>query len=138
MHEKILAAAAVAMMLALPVTAQAQGIVGGAQEGAHAGDRAAGPVGGIVGGVLGAVGGGIAGLIGDDQRPRFREYATHQNRPSYAYDGSVAVGATLPGEGVTYYDVPSEYGVRDYRYTIVNGQPVLVDPRSHRIVEVIE
>jgi hypothetical protein len=28
--------------------------------------------------------------------------------------------------------------VRDYRYAIVNGQPVLVDPRTHRIVEVIE
>ena len=138
MHVKILAAAAVAMMFALPVAVQAQGIVGGAEEGAHDGNRAAGPVGGIVGGVVGAVTGGIAGLIGDDQRPRFREYVVRENRPSYAYDGSVAVGAALPNEGVTYYDVPPEYGARDYRYTIVNGQPVLVDPRTHQIVEVIE
>ena len=31
-----------------------------------------------------------------------------------------------------------EYGVRDYRYTVVNDRPVLVDPRSRRIVEVVE
>jgi hypothetical protein len=30
--------------------------------------------------------------------------------------------------GVTYYAVPPEYGVRDYRYTVVNDRPVLVDP----------
>jgi hypothetical protein len=44
----------------------------------------------------------------------------------------------LPEEGVTYYDVPPEYGVRDYRYTVVNSRTVLVDPRTHRIVQVIE
>jgi hypothetical protein len=44
----------------------------------------------------------------------------------------------LPEAGVTYYDVPQEYGVRDYRYTIVNDRPVLVDPRTRRIVEVVE
>jgi hypothetical protein len=47
------------------------------------------------------------------------------------------VGAELPSAGVTYYDVPEEYGVRGYRYTIVNERPVLVDP-GYRIVEIIE
>jgi hypothetical protein len=32
---------------------------------------------------------------------------------------------------------PREYGIRGYRYTVVNDRPVLVD-RSHRIVEIIE
>jgi len=37
------------------------------------------------------------------------------------------------GDGVTYYDVPQEYGVRDYRYTVVNGRTVLIDPHTpHR------
>jgi hypothetical protein len=40
--------------------------------------------------------------------------------------------------GVTYYDVPHEYGAPDYRYTVVNGRTVLVDPRTHRIVEIVE
>jgi hypothetical protein len=29
---------------------------------------------------------------------------------------------------VTYYEVPQEYAVREYRYTVVNDRPVLVDP----------
>jgi hypothetical protein len=58
--------------------------------------------------------------------------------PSYAYREDVRVGAVLPEEGVTYYDVPPEYGAREYRYTVVNDRTVLVDPRTHRIVEVVE
>ena len=54
------------------------------------------------------------------------------------YQGEVRTGAVLPAEGVTYYDVPSEYGVREYRYTVVNDRPFLVDPRTRRIVEVVE
>jgi hypothetical protein len=38
---------------------------------------------------------------------------------------------------VTYYEVPEQYGVREYRYTIVNDTPVLVDPRSHKVVQII-
>ena len=49
-----------------------------------------------------------------------------------------AVGAVLPEEGVTYYDVPPEYGVREHRYTVVNGRTVLVEPRTRRIVEIVE
>ena len=55
---------------------------------------------------------------------------------SYPYPGQVVVGAELPG-AMTYYDVPPEYEVTEYRYTVVNDTPVLVDPRTHRIVEVI-
>ena len=44
----------------------------------------------------------------------------------------------LPLSGVQYYEAPPEYGVRDYRYTIVNDRTVLVDPRTHRIIEIIE
>ena len=123
---------------AAPMTAQAQGVVRGAQEGAAEGDRAAGPIGGAVGGAIGAVTGGVAGLLGVDQRPRFREYVVRQHPAPYVYDRPVAVGAVLPETGVTYYDVPPDYGVQGYRYTVVNGQTVLVDPRTHRIIEVIE
>jgi hypothetical protein len=77
-------------------------------------------------------------VFGVDQRPRFRDYAVREHHRSYAYDRAVAIGAELPDGGVTYYDVPTEYGVRNYRYTIVNGTTVLVDPATHRIVDVIE
>ena len=138
MRMNIFSAVAIAAF-AFPIAASAQGIAGGAAEGAHDGNRAAGPVGGVVGGVVGAVGGGIAGLLGVDQRPRFRDYAVRERHESYVYDRPVVVGGVLPGQGVTYYEVPTEYGVQgDYRYTIINGHPVLVDPRTGRIVQIIE
>ena len=127
----------VAAVLALPGLAQAQGVPGGAAEGAAQGGAAAGVPGAIVGGVVGGVAGGVAGVLGVEQRPRFRTYVVEQRRPSYAYREQVRVGAQLPTDGVQYYEVPAEYGVRGYRYTVVNERPVLVD-RSHRIVEVIE
>ena len=76
--------------------------------------------------------------IPEAMRPRFREYVVREARPSFAYSGQVVVGAELPAAGVTYYDVPTEYGVSDYRYTIVNDRPVLVEPRSRRVIQVIE
>jgi len=35
-------------------------------------------------------------------------------------------------------EVPREYGVTRYRYTVVNDRSVLVDPSTHRIVQVID
>lgn len=134
----IIAIIATASSLLIPMHLSAQGVPGGVERGAREGDRAAGPVGAIVGGTVGGVVGGIAGLLGADQRPRFQHYVVEQHRPSYIYRGDVRVGAELPEAGVTYYDVPVEYGVRDYRYTVVNDRTVLVDPRTHRIVEVVE
>ena len=95
-------------------------------------------MGAIVGGTIGGVLGGIAGGLGADERPRFHSYVVEQRRPSYRYQGDVSEGTELPEEGVTYYEVPGEYGAREYRYTIINDRPALVDPRSHRIVEVVE
>ncbi len=138
MTSKLLLAAATAAVLGLPLTAQAQGTVRGAQEGAAAGAAAAGPVGGVVGGAVGAATGTVGGILGVDDRPRFRSYVRERHLPSYRYNEDVRVGAVLPSSGVTYYDVPSEYRVKQgYRYTIVNDEPVLVDPHTHRIVEVI-
>ena len=92
----------------------------------------------MVGGVVGSVVGRVASVLGVDQRPRFHSYVVEQHRPSYRYGEEVRVGAVLPEEGVTYYDVPPEYGVHDYRYTVVNGRTVLVEPRTRRIVEIVE
>ena len=132
----VLSAATLAVaLLTIPVAANAQsGAATGAATGAVTGAVVGGPVGAAVGGVAGAVAGGIA----DDQRPKFRTYVTSERRPSYAYKEKVVVGAKLPTSGVTYYDVPKEYGVTKYRYTVVNNRPVLVDPGTHSIVQVIE
>src|SRR3984893_12182152 len=121
--------------LSLPLAAHAQnGAAAGATTGAVTGAVVGGPVGAAVGAGVGAVAGGIA----DDTRPRFRSYVQERHVPSYREDGGVRVGEDLPSSDVTYYDVPHEYGVTKYRYTVVNDRTVLVDPSTHRIVQVIE
>jgi len=135
MNKTLLTAAAVIGSLTLPVAAYAQG---GAATGATAGAIGGAVVGGPVGAVVGGVGGLVVGGIADETRPRFRTYVVQQNIPSYTYSSQVVVGAELPAAGVTYYEVPAEYGVREYRYTVVNNRPVLVDPRTRRIVQVID
>lgn len=59
----------------------------------------AGPVGATVGGVVG----GMVGVLGVDERPRFRSYVAEQRRPSYQYREDVRVGVELPKDGVKYY-----------------------------------
>ena len=81
---------------------------------------------------------GDAGGIAVDQRPAFRQYIIRERVPDYTIPDRVVVGGVLPETGVTYYDVPQTFGVTPYRYTVVNGRTVLVEPRSRRIVQVIE
>ena len=135
MNYKLLTGVALATALSFSAAANAQnGAAAGATTGAVTGAIVGGPVGAAVGAGVGAVAGGIA----DDTRPRFGSYVSERRVPSYRYDREVVVGADLPSSGVTYYEVPREYGVTKYRYTVVNDRTVLVDPSSHRIIQVIE
>jgi hypothetical protein len=125
MRNRILAIAAIsgalaaAGAIAVPVTAQAQSDT------------------------VGIVRGGTV-IINDDegiavaQRPAFREYIVRERVPTYTIPDRVVVGGVLPDAGITYYDVPQTYGSTPYRYTVVNGQTVLVEPRSRRVVQVVE
>ncbi len=117
MRNKLLAVAAIAGALGVPLAAQAQtvGIVRG--ESVIVDDDA-----------------GIA----VDQRPAFREYIVRERVPNYTIQERVIVGGVLPEAGVTYYDVPQTFGATPYRYTVVNGQTVLVEPRTRRIVQVVD
>jgi Protein of unknown function (DUF1236) len=137
MRIHLLAAGATLALLVAPVAAQTQGEAGaaaGATTGAVGGAIVGGPVGAVVGGVAGAIVGGLAA----DQQPRFRQYVVTRNVPSHRYAEEVRVGTVLPPTGVTYYEVPAEFGVRDYRYTVVNDRVVLVEPRTHRVVQIIQ
>ena len=119
MRNRILAIAAIAGAISVPIAAQAQSDT------------------------VGIVRGGSV-IINDDQgiavdqRPAFREYIVRERVPNYTIPDRVIVGGVLPETGVTYYDVPQTYGVTPYRYTVVNGQTVLVEPRSRRIIQVVE
>ena len=92
---------------------------------------------------MGVVGGGTV-VIGEhegitiEQRPAFREYVVRERVPTFTIPERVTVGGVLPEAGITYYDVPQTYAATPYRYTVVNGQTVLVEPRSRRIVQVVD
>jgi hypothetical protein len=64
----LMIAASVLAVLAMPLAAQSQGVIRGAEEGAATGNRAAGPAGAAVGGVGGGVVGGVKGILGIPQR----------------------------------------------------------------------
>jgi hypothetical protein len=96
-----------------------------------------GPAGAAVGAVGGAAAGAIVGGISADHRTEFRTYVKEQKVPSVAYREKVVVGATLP-ETVTYREVPAKFGKTEYRYTVVNDQTVLVEPKTRKIVQIIE
>src|SRR4051812_3550985 len=133
MKKVILGSLLMALVSSTSAFAQS-GAATGAATGAVGGAIVGGPAGAAVGATVGAVAGGIA----DESRPRFRTYVGGQRHPSYRYDREIRVGADLPSSGVTYYEVPREYGVTKYRYTVVNDRTVLVDPATHRIVEIID
>ena len=119
MRNKLLAIAAIAT-LGAPIAAQAQsGITTGVVRGGTV----------IVNDVDG---------IAVDQRPAFREYVIRERVPTYTIPDRVVVGGVLPEAGITYYDVPQTYGATTYRYTVVNGQTVPVEPRTRRIVQVVD
>lgn len=99
----------------------------GAVGGAIAGAVIAGPVGAVVGGVAGAALGAAV-----EPPAEVRTYVTsHPLDPVYV-EGEVVVGATLP-EGVQFAQVP-DY---EYAYVYVNGVPVLVEPSSRQVVQII-
>ena len=121
MRNKLLAIAAIAGTVCAPIAAQAQGVA----------------TTGVVRGGAVIINDDVDG-IAVDQRPAFREYIIRERVPNYSVPDRVIVGGVLPETGVTYYDVPQTFGVTPYRYTVVNGRTVLVEPRSRRIVQVVE
>jgi hypothetical protein len=74
-----------------------------------------------------------------EERPRFHEFIQHQHHPSFRFREELRVGAILPEEGLTLFEVPGEYHVKPgFRYAIVNDRVVIVEPRTRRIEEIIE
>lgn len=130
-------AVAAMLFLGTGLSAHAQGLARGSQDGAERGGNMAGPLGAAVGSAIGGAVGTANEILGIDRRERFRIYALAERRPSFAIKGAVRVGTVLPEDGVIYYDVPPEFALQGLNYTIVNDHPVLVEPGTRRIVEVV-
>jgi hypothetical protein len=120
MRKSILAVAAIALATSTTIAARAQ---------SNQGEMTTG---------LARGGSVVVEGIDQEQMPAFREYVVRERIPDYSVSERVIVGTVLPEVGVTFYDVPQTYGTTTYRYTVVNGRTVLVEPRSRRIVQIVE
>ena len=134
MRNPLLAAALVGL-LATPLAARAQVPD---QDRAQDRDQTQGATIGITGSDSGALADDDPDAISAAQLPAFREYVVREHLPTYTVPDRIKVGVTLPDVGVTYYDVPQTVATTPYRYTVVNGRTVLVEPRSRRIVQVLD
>jgi hypothetical protein len=102
----------------------------GAVNGARTGGQAAGPIGEIVGGTVGAA----VGAAIEIPNAVVRSVEGVRDPSFVTIEEPVVVGEPLPAS-VEVRPVP---GYTDYRYAVVNNQRVIVDPRTRRVIRVIE
>lgn len=119
------AAVALSPTLAFAQASTAGGAVGGAI------------IGGVVGGPVGAaVGAGVGGTVGLAAEPP-REVITYVERekaPSVTVRERVVVGQPLAAE-VQVRTIPQH---TEWSYAVVNNQRVIVEPKSRKVVKIIE
>jgi len=110
----------------------ANGAATGAAGGAVTGAVIGGPVGAAVGGVAGA----ITGAVLDPPPREVVTYVQEQPAPPVAAVVSepVAVGQPIPSS-VEVMPVPD---YPRYGYAVVNKQRVIVEPQTHRVVQIIQ
>ena len=101
----------------------------GAVNGARTGGEAAGPVGEVVGGTVGAAVGAAVEIPNAVITSILGEPA-----PSVTVRERVVVGGPLTPT-VELRPVPN---YTEYRYAVVNDQRVIVDPRTRRVIRIIE
>lgn len=75
-------------------------------------------------------------IVTPDQETVIREYVTTQEvAPATVPDVEVSVGTTLPDTVELHtMDVPDV----QYRYVVVDGRTVLVEPETRRVVHIIQ
>ena len=120
----------VAASLLASGSAFAQSTTGtGAANGARTGGAVAGPVGEIVGGTVGAALGAAAEI------PNAVITAAERGQAEpVVIEEPIVMGEPLPAS-VEVRPVP---GYVDYRYAVVNSHRVIVEPRTRRVIRVIE
>jgi hypothetical protein len=102
--------------------------VQGAHEGARTGAEVGGPIGGIVGGTVGAAVGAAVEI------PNAVITAIPRGERSVVVRERVVVGEPLP-PSVELRVVPNH---TEYRYAVVNDRRVIVEPRTRKVIRVID
>jgi Protein of unknown function (DUF1236) len=119
-----------AAVAALPTLANAQSTTAqGARDGAAAGGQILGAPGAIVGGTVGAAVGAAAEIPN-----AFIMSVERANAPSVTVRERIVVGERLPS--TVQLRTVREYP--NYRYAVVNDQRVIVEPRTRKIIHIVE
>lgn len=123
-------AMAVAVITLAPAVAAAQNATTrGAADGAAAGGAVGGPVGAAVGGTVGAAVGAAVDIPGAVITSVLGAPAR-----SVVVKERVVVGEPLPA----YVELQPVPQYTEYRYAVVNDRRVIVEPRTRRVIRVIE
>lgn len=122
----------VAVLGMMSSTALAEdGAITGAAGGAVTGAIVGGPVGAAVGGVVGLA----AGAALDPPPQRVVTYVEQQPlQQSVVVERPLVVGKPIPRD-VVLMPVPED---TRYTYAVVNNQRVIVDPRTHTVVRIMQ
>jgi len=94
-------------------------------------------VGGAVGGPVGAVvGAGVGSTVGLAAEPPHEvvTYVQHEDIPTATVQERIVVGEPLPA-AVEIHPVPQ---YTQYSYAVVNNQRVIVEPRTRKVIKVVE
>jgi hypothetical protein len=124
----VISLAAVSLLASSAAFAQST-TVEGANDGARAGGTVGGPVGEAVGGTVGAAVG-----LGLEIPNAVITSIQGERAPSVTVRERVVVGEPLPPT-VELRTVPSH---TEYRYAVVNDRRVIVEPRTRKVIKIID
>jgi hypothetical protein len=128
MNKRLAISVVAASLLASSAAFAQSTTAAGAANGARAGGEVAGPVGEIVGGTVGAAVGAAVEI------PNAVITSIPRNERSVVVRERVVVGEPLPPT-VELRTVPSH---TEYRYAVVNDRRVIVEPRTRRVIRIID
>jgi hypothetical protein len=128
MNKRVVVSLIAASLLASGSAFAQSTTVQGAQEGARTGAEVGGPVGGVVGGTVGAAVGAAVEI------PNAVITSIPRNERSVVVRERVVVGEPLP-PSVELRVVPNH---REYSYAVVNERRVIVEPRTRKVIRVID
>ena len=129
MNNRLIVSLAAVSLLASSAAFAQSTTVEGANSGARAGGAVAGPVGEAVGGTVGAAVG-----LGLEIPNAVITSIQGERAPSVTVRERVVVGEPLP-PSVELRTVPSH---TEYRYAVVNDRRVIVEPRTRKVIKIID
>jgi hypothetical protein len=128
MNKRLVISVVAASLLASSAAFAQSTTAAGAANGARTGGDVAGPVGEIVGGTVGAAVGAAVEI------PNAVITSIPRSEPSVVVRERVVVGEPLPPT-VELRPVPSH---TEYRYAVVNDRRVIVEPRTRKVIRIID